>query len=115
MLQCVAACFSVLQSVAVCCKEFSSDPSIKVLRRVGGLLQSLFQCVSVYHSVLQCVEVHCSVLQCVAVCCNVSIKLCVFLMCSSVSVSVSVSVPVSVCVVCVCVCARVYVCVCAYV
>jgi len=41
VLQCVAACCSVLQRVAVCC------------------------------SVLQCVAVCCSVLQCVAVCCSV--------------------------------------------
>jgi len=51
MLQCVAACCSVLQCIAVCC--------------------SVFHCVAACCSVLQSVAVFCSVLQCVAVCCSV--------------------------------------------
>jgi len=47
LLQCVAACCSVLQ----CCSEL--------------------QCVAMCCSVLQCAAVCCSVLQCVAVCCSV--------------------------------------------
>ena len=52
-------CCSVLQCVAVCCSEESSESE-----------QS--RIVSVCCSVLQCVAVCCSVLQCVAVCCSMS-------------------------------------------
>ena len=54
MLQCVAACCSVLQSVAVCC--------------------SVLQCVVVCCSVLHCVAIIaicCNILQYVAMCCSV--------------------------------------------
>ena len=51
MLQCDAACGSVLQCVAACC--------------------SVLQCVATCCSVLQCVAACCSVLQCVAACCSV--------------------------------------------
>jgi len=54
MLQCVAACCSVLQCVAACC--------------------SVLQFVAACCSVLQCVAVCCSVLQCVAVCCSVLLQ-----------------------------------------
>ena len=48
VLECVAGCCRVLQSVV-----------------------RVFQCVAVYCSALQCIAVCCSVLQCVAVCCSV--------------------------------------------
>ena len=58
VLQCVAACGSVWQRVAVRCS---------VLQR-AALCGSAWQCVAVCCSVLQCVQVRGSVLQCVAVC-----------------------------------------------
>jgi len=57
---------AVFQCVAICCSV-----SIKVGCRVAGLLQSLFQCVAVYHSVLQYITLCCSVPRCVAVYCSV--------------------------------------------
>jgi len=50
VLQCVAVCCSVLQSVAVCC--------------------SVLQCAAVCCSVLQSVVLCCNMFQCVAVCCS---------------------------------------------
>ena len=65
VLQRVAACYSVLQCVAVC-RSAKFDPIIYT----GTLTVcrcSVLQCVAVCCSVLQCVAVCCSVLQCVAV------------------------------------------------
>jgi len=62
-VQCVAACCSVLQRVAV---RFS------VLQCVA-MHCSVLQCIGMCCSVLQCVAVCCSVLQCVAVCCSVAV------------------------------------------
>jgi len=99
VLQCVAACCSVLQCVAVpyvidsnvkcdlymknrihviCCIVilFVEILSCSVLQCVA-VCCSMLQCVAVLHcnamccSVLQCVALCCSVLQCVAVCCSV--------------------------------------------
>jgi len=54
----------VLQCVAVCCSMFDSL-CFSVMQYVAA---SLTFCVAVCCSVLQCVAVCCSVLQCVAVC-----------------------------------------------
>jgi len=58
VLQCVAICCSVLQSVAVL--------SVKMHWSVPAYLRAAVCCI-----VLYCVEVCCIVLQCVAVCCSV--------------------------------------------
>ena len=91
MLQCVAACCSVLQCIAVCCSVLRSDA---VCCSELQCVAIVYNCVAVffgavvtlsliervlhvnrkeaygYCSVLQCVAVWCSVLQCVAVCCS---------------------------------------------
>jgi len=70
VLQCVAACCSVLQCVAVSpCRVSLCLP----LRSRKSQLYShlILMCCSM----LQCVAVRCSVLQCVAVCCSVPLSL----------------------------------------
>jgi len=99
VLQHVAACYSVLQCVAVCCSVDSFNMllsqqlnSTKLLHCIGTLVSvccsvvqrgalccSVVQCGVVCGSVLQCVAVCCSVLQCIAMCCSVScICVCVY-------------------------------------
>jgi len=85
MLQCVAVCCSVLQCVAVSCivlQHFNTRQD-NVSKTFGYFLAkflkslcfvvccSVLQCVAVCSSVLQCAVVCCSVLQCVAACCSV--------------------------------------------
>jgi len=76
MLQCVAVCCSVLQSVAVCRIMWRC---IAVCCSVLQLLYEtalrelyiyMLQCVAVCCNALQCVAVGCSALQCAAVCCS---------------------------------------------
>jgi len=64
VLQCVAECCRVLQSVAV---GLASKRACLHWAQVCSVLQ----CVVVCCSVLQCFAACCSVLQCVAVCCSV--------------------------------------------
>jgi len=65
VLQCVAACCSVLQ------REISEIVDVYEWRPVVAMCRSLLQCVAMCRSVFLCVPVCCSVLQCVAVCCSV--------------------------------------------
>ena len=62
MLQCVAACCSVLRCISYGTVALPNAPS-------PG--RGVLQCQSACCSVLQCVAAWCSVLQCVAVCCSV--------------------------------------------
>jgi len=55
-LQCVAACCTLLQCVAVCACDGSQDALPNIYTRQPKALQ----CVAVCCSVLQCVAVHCS-------------------------------------------------------
>ena len=88
MLQRVAACYSVLQSITVCCSLlqcFDEWARQHLIRKQGDLLGlfvaeccSVLQCGAVCCSVcaavcrvLQCVAECCSVLQCVTVRCSV--------------------------------------------
>ena len=81
VLQCVAACCSVLQSVALemhIAQERIMQMLLRVLQCVAcaAVSCSKLQHATQLHlhivccSVLQCVAVCCSVLQCVAVCCS---------------------------------------------
>jgi len=76
VLQCVAACCSLLQCVEVHCKtwnmfcDFTTKMTCEIFFFVTsweGRIHSLFATMRGEHSV----AVYCSVLQCVAVCCNV--------------------------------------------
>ena len=85
MLQCIAACCSVLQCAAMCVKKraleligsitftltytFNSDSAL--LLPCVAVCCSALQSESARCSVLQCAVMCCSVLQCVAVCCRV--------------------------------------------
>jgi len=96
VLQCVAACCSVLQCDAVWDSVLRcvvmriahlSDGTVDVTMRdedIQGKTYSIhisaLQYIPVCCSVLQCVAVCCSVLQCVAVCC--SVLQCVVMCCS---------------------------------
>ena len=82
MLQCVAACCSVLRGVAVCIRMFVCDSS--ACAAIGCIV---LQCAAVCCSVLQ--SVCCNVLQCVAVCCSQClIMFCSVLQCVAVCCSV---------------------------
>ena len=75
MQQCVAACFSVLQCVAVCCSALTRTiPDSTVSSFFHEHVPACFQhrCIAIGCSVFQCVAVCgcCSVLQCVAECCD---------------------------------------------
>jgi len=64
VVQCVTACYSVLQRVAVCC--CSVLQCLHCARKWwDGMSPPIFDCRSVVQSV-QCVAVHNSALQCVA-------------------------------------------------
>jgi len=65
VLQCVAVCYSVLQSWAF--EEIFAMGHTYVTGVCSRVSQSVAECCSV----LQCVAVCCSVLQCVAMCCSV--------------------------------------------
>jgi len=66
MLQCGAACCSVLPRVAVCCSMLWCTQCLQHVSHVSQTCE-LLQCVSLpFYSVLQCVAVRCSMLQCVA-------------------------------------------------
>ena len=68
MLQCVAVCYSVLQSFSLLLLSFRV---VKDSSNSSGILSPFTtRCVVKCCSVLQCVAVCCSVLQCVAVCCG---------------------------------------------
>ena len=93
MLQCVAACCSVLQRVAACLQHYASSLQFfdnACVVRYFALCCSVLQRVATWCSVLQCVAACCSVLQrvyssmqaiyrvrvscmlhCAALCCNV--------------------------------------------
>jgi len=73
VLQCVAACCSVLQRVTVTTFERA------IARCVGSVLQCIAICCSIFQCavavccssvLLQCAALCCSVLHCVAVCCS---------------------------------------------
>jgi len=88
VLQCVAACCSVLQCVAavvvyvVSCHlvVWHDTSQLDISKRK---LYMICQCVAVCCSVLQCVAVCCSVLQYVAVCCSVLQRVAVFFLIES--------------------------------
>ena len=67
MLQCVAAGYSVLQCVAVCCSEHL----VATRKTLRGAATPRYTMSVMCCSVLECVAVCCSVQQCVAVCCSV--------------------------------------------
>jgi len=73
VLQCVAACFGVLQCVAVQAKLPRNCAEIRTL--IPVLCRSVCHCVAACSSMLQwvaiCVAGCCAVLQCVAVYCGV--------------------------------------------
>jgi len=126
---CVAVSYGVMQCVAVCCSVLQSmwRPSrmkhSSVLQCVlQCVLQDLLQCVAVCCSVLQCVVIYLAPLsheiqQCVAVCCKVCYRVCCTVYCSvlqSVAVCCSVMQYFAVCcsvLQCVAVCCSVLQCV----
>jgi len=63
VMQGVAGCFNLLQCVAMCCSEQSTQvQSVRV-----AVWCRLLQCIAACNSMLQCVAVCCSVLRCVGV------------------------------------------------
>jgi len=72
VLQCVAACCSVLPCVEIVLEQSHSSRSkgrCSVLQCVAVCF-SVLQCIAVCCGVWQCVAVWCNVVQCVAACCN---------------------------------------------
>jgi len=101
LLQCVVACWSVLQSVADVVRDRWFELSLHATRhspfwqdavccsvlQFAAVCCSVLQCAAVCCSVLQCVAVCCSVLQCAAVCCSVlqcAAVCCNMLLCAAV-------------------------------
>jgi len=65
LLQCVAACSSLLQCVVLQCVAFTSISNLSLPPPMSQCVEVCLLCVAVCCSVLQCVAVCCSVLQCV--------------------------------------------------